>query len=170
MNHSTNSMKHFTMLIISVFAMACREEPKTETTESKPDYSLLNKASWILGSWGRTGPQETISETWVRQNDSVYRGEGYFISGKDTFSAEKITLEQRGRQVFYIPEVKDQNKGITFAMTALAEDSMVFENPEHEFPQRISYRKVNTDSIVAEISGTINGQFNSERFPMGRNK
>jgi hypothetical protein len=47
---------------------------------------------------------------------------------------------------------------------------MIFENPAHDFPQFISYTKITTDSLVAEISGTKNGQARKQRFPMKRIK
>ena len=55
-------------------------------------------------------------------------------------------------------------------MTDGGDDFMVFENPEHDFPTKITYKKINADSIVAEISGNRNGKQASELFPMKRAK
>jgi hypothetical protein len=43
---------------------------------------------------------------------------------------------------------------------------MVFENEQHDFPQQISYQKLSRDSLVAEISGVIKGEFRAQQFPM----
>tara|TARA_Y100000815_G_scaffold271620_1_gene298650 strand:- start:17925 stop:18092 length:168 start_codon:yes stop_codon:yes gene_type:complete len=51
-------------------------------------------------------------------------------------------------------------------MTAINDSLIVFENPEHDYPQKIAYRKVNADSLVAEISGKPKGIMHSEKFPM----
>ena len=50
------------------------------------------------------------------------------------------------------------------------QDTIVFENPQHDFPQIISYTKINADSLVAEISGSKNGQELKQTFPMKRVK
>jgi hypothetical protein len=34
----------------------------------------------------------------------------------------------------------------------------VFENPAHDFPQRIAYRRLSADSIVARISAERDGK------------
>jgi hypothetical protein len=40
----------------------------------------------------------------------------------------------------------------TFRMTASGEQWIRFENPEHDFPQRIEYRRA-SDTLHAEIAG-----------------
>jgi hypothetical protein len=43
---------------------------------------------------------------------------------------------------------------------------LVFENKEHDFPQKITYTKISNDSIVAEISGMKDGKQSKESYPM----
>jgi hypothetical protein len=45
-----------------------------------------------------------------------------------------------------------------------------FENPEHDFPQRIIYRLETGDALYARVEGTENGKFNKEEFYLKRNK
>ena len=44
---------------------------------------------------------------------------------------------------------------------------MVFENPKHDFPQRIRYR-LKGDTLHARIEGTINGKERAIDFPYQR--
>jgi hypothetical protein len=46
------------------------------------------------------------------------------------------------------------------------EKDLIFENAEHDYPQRISYYHVSNDSLIAEISGNKGGELKSEQFPM----
>ena len=39
-----------------------------------------------------------------------------------------------------------------------AGDSVVFSTPAHDFPQRVGYRRVGADSLVAWIEGERNGR------------
>jgi hypothetical protein len=68
--------------------------------------------------------------------------------------------------------VKDQNEGepIRFALTELSEDEMKFENPEHDSPQVILYRKEGDNALLAEIWSSREGDIRKIRFPMKRVK
>ena len=44
----------------------------------------------------------------------------------------------------------------------------VFENPEHDYPQRVGYRRIGTDSVLAWIDGTNNGTQQRVEFPYRR--
>jgi len=59
---------------------------------------------------------------------------------------------------------------VRFATKTISETQLVFENPQHDFPQTISYTKITADSLVAEISGTKNGHERKQIFPMKRVK
>ena len=45
-----------------------------------------------------------------------------------------------------------------FTATTVNDSLLVFENPTHDFPQEIRYRKVNADSFVASIAGPQGGK------------
>ena len=74
--------------------------------------------------------------------------------------------------MFYIPTVKNQNAGlpVSFATKNISQTQLVFENQQHDFPQIISYTKINTDSLLAEIKGTKNGKERKEIVSMKRIK
>lgn len=79
---------------------------------------------------------------------------------------------QEKNKLYYIPTVKNQNEGlpVRFAAKTISENQLVFENPQHDFPQIIAYTKITSDSLIAEISGTKNGQKRKQTFPMKRMK
>ncbi|MBL0170351.1 MAG: hypothetical protein IPP90_06385 [Gemmatimonadaceae bacterium] len=55
-----------------------------------------------------------------------------------------------------------------FPATIVHDTLLVFNNPAHDFPQQISYRRVGRDSVVARIEGTRGGQVRGVNFPMKR--
>jgi hypothetical protein len=69
-----------------------------------------------------------------------------------------------------IPSVKNQNRGlpVRFALKIISDTEPVFENLRHDLPQTIGYTKINTDFLVAEISGTKNGLERRQSFPVKR--
>lgn len=132
----------------------------------------INKAEWLIGTWENKTQRGSIYETWSKTSDNKFSGKSYIIKEKDTIVFENIRLVQEQDGLFYIPIVKNQNDGlpVRFATKTISENQLVFENPQHDFPQIISYTKISSDSLVAEISGTKNGQERKQTFPMKRVK
>lgn len=81
-------------------------------------------------------------------------------------------LQQIGEQLSYKANVRGQNddKPVAFLLTETKENQLVFENPTHDYPQKISYTQVSKDSLVAEISGIQSGKPSSEKYIMLRTK
>jgi hypothetical protein len=136
------------------------------------EVSKIVVADWLLGNWENKSADGDLLESWKKVNDSVYDGESYFIKGKDTLHFEKIQMKQKGEALFYIATVKGQNndKPVTFIHNDTIEKQLVFENPKHDFPQKIVYSQITKDSIVIQISGIQQGKPSSERFSMKKTK
>ncbi len=134
--------------------------------------SNIKKARWLIGTWENKTPNGSIYETWSKTNDNKFSGKSYILKEKDTVVFENIVLVQEQDGLFYIPTVKNQNDGsaVRFTTKTISETQLVFENPQHGFPQIISYTKISSDSLVAEISGTKNGQEHPQTFGMKRVK
>jgi hypothetical protein len=128
----------------------------------------IKKAEWLTGTWENKTSKGSIYETWSKSNDDEFNGKSYIVKEKDTIIFETIKLVQEQNGLFYIPSVYNQNKNlpIRFSAKIISETQLVFENPQHDFPQTISYTKITSDSLVAEISGTKNGQERKQTFPM----
>lgn len=163
--------KHIPFLAIlatAFLSQAC--QPSAPATPPSPKFPQLEKASWLLGTWQNTSPEGIATEVWRQENDSVYAGSSHFVIGQDTVSSESIRLEASGLGLAYVPTVKGQNNDapVRFTLSTATDKQMVFENPAHDFPQKISYTQINPDSLVAEISGTVEGQVQAQAFSMKR--
>ena len=57
---------------------------------------------------------------------------------------EHISFERHKADWYYVVNVKDQNndKPVSFKLTSISLDKLVFENPEHVFPKKITYKLV----------------------------
>jgi hypothetical protein len=127
--------------------------------------------SWLVGEWENKMPEGDLTETWKKLNDSTYTAKTFFIKGKDTLHSEDIVLIQKGNHLLYVPTVKGQNdnKPVEFKMIEMEdgkENEFQFENPAHDYPQKIVYKKVNDTSLIATISGKQQGKTSSESYPM----
>lgn len=139
------------------------------TTNRKDD---IKKAEWLIGTWVSKTPKGSIYETWNKTTDIEFAGKSYIIKAKDTIIFENIRLVQEQNKIFYIPTVKNQNKGlpVRFGIKTISDTQLIFENLQHDFPQIISYTKITKDSLVAEISGVKNGQERKQVIPMKKMK
>ncbi len=73
---------------------------------------------------------------------------------------------QEGR-IVYIAKPSGQPEA-RFTATTVSAREVVFENPAHDFPQRIIYRLQPDGNIGARIEGTDKGQTRGIDFPMKR--
>ncbi|MCF6128753.1 DUF6265 family protein [Flavobacterium sp. AS60] len=136
--------------------------------KSEKKFDKLEKMNWLVGNWEQKLPDGTLKETWTKQNDSTFSGDSYFINTKDTVHFESIKLTQKDDELTYIATVIGQNNDepVSFKLTSDADNTFAFENPTHDYPQKITYKKVNETSLIATISGKQQGKPTSESYPM----
>lgn len=138
-------------------------------TKSEKNFDKLEQMNWLIGQWENKTPEGRLTETWTKDNDSTFSGQAYFIvKEKDTVHSESIVLTQVDEDLIYRPTVKGQNneKPVDFKLTTDVANSFAFENPKHDYPQKITYKKVNEKALVATISGLQQGKQSSESYPM----
>lgn len=152
--------KLFSAVLGSIILCSCATQHKQE----------FKKIEWLIGTWENKTGQGSIYETWTKVNYNELSGKSYIVKEKDTIVFETIQLIQEQDGLFYIPKVEEQNEGmpIRFTLNSISDTVLVFKNTQHDFPQIISYAKINNDSLVAEISGTKNGKKRNQTFPMKR--
>jgi hypothetical protein len=155
------------LFLISAIIFSCNSASEKKTS----DYAGLKKLDWLLGSWKNISDDGQLYEIWTKQNDSTYAGHGYMVANNDTVFSERISLEQRNSDLFYIPVVKQQNEGNPVSFKLVSDKGeFTFENKEHDFPQRVIYKQVGMDSLYARIEGTDKGAFRKEEFSMVRER
>ena len=161
-----------TFFAVSVFVSCNNSSNKNEIDKNIYSFKELEKAKWLIGEWQNNSHDGNLTEVWERKNDSTFFGKSSFVVGIDTASSETINIEQSDNQLFYIPTVKGQNAGksVKFTLTSSTGSQLIFENKNHDFPQKISYTLISNDSLLAEISGLMEGKFNAIKFPMKRIK
>lgn len=150
-------MKKLALLATLLIVVSCKNQASDEK---------LNPAQWILGSWEQQTDKGILTETWQRQNDSLFVGSCYFINQSDTLHTETILLEQRDDSITYSANVKGQNndKAVPFTLTTANTNSLVFENLKHDYPQKIVYQKNKSNGLVVTISGILQGKKSEEKY------
>jgi hypothetical protein len=159
-------MKSNRLIIFSAATIICLYSCQNKSVQK---FGKLKKMEWIIGSWEQKLPDGVITETWKKENDSTYSGESFFIvKEKDTTHLESIMLTQKGDDLLYIPTVSGQNNNepVMFTLTSDAGNTFSFENPSHDYPQKITYKKISDTNLLATISGKQQGKDSTESYPM----
>lgn len=156
-------MKRILIVLLAALSMqACNDSDEQQETK-------LDKTAWLLGYWEMQSPDgSSVTESWIRSDDSSFSGAGKFKdSTGHVVSAEEIRIVLRDKQLLYIPVVSNQNDGnaVVFTEVEFTDSIMVFENMQHDFPQRIVYQRIADDSLLAYIEGNMGGETRRIEFP-----
>jgi hypothetical protein len=163
-------------IALTVLLTSCKNNdtpsklPLSEDIKTTQRYDQIKEFAWLEGVWQNKTKDGLYTEQWIKANDSVYTSQSTITTGKDTLFYETVVLDQKGDSLHYIvttPKQKDA-KPVSFTLVNFTANSYIFENKRNAFPQRITYNKITEDSLMAEISGTINGKPAVEQFPMKR--
>jgi hypothetical protein len=150
-----------TLIVLLLAIVSCQKKESTEKDKIKA-------AGWLIGNWENKNPDGVLTENWQKVNDSTFSAVSYFIKEEDTIHQESILLELKGENLTYNATVKGQNndKAVAFPATLSSDKQLVFENPKHDYPQKITYTKGANNTLTAEISGKLQGKLTTERFIM----
>ena len=107
---------------------------------------------WMSGTWvSRTGENWT-EERWAPPRGGVRMGTSLAGAGQraETYEFMRIATDKDGVVSFWgSPEGAPP---VAFKLVSAAPNSVVFENPAHDFPTRIAYRR-DGKVLTATISG-----------------
>ena len=98
--------------------------------------SSFNGFEKMLGSWKAETKSGIFYENWKLDGNRMI-GNGLMVKGTDTLFGEKLIVEFVNDKLVYIADVKGQNP-VMFTEDRTNDPSQFF-NPEHDFPNHISY-------------------------------
>ena len=112
----------------------------------------ITDVSWIAGDWQTpSGGRRQIEEHWTKPAGGSMMGMSRTVAGDKTVEFEYLRIEQRTDGVYYVAHPQARCPGTDFKLTRASATEAVFENPQHDFPKRIIYRKTGDDSLTASI-------------------
>jgi hypothetical protein len=123
-------------------------------TTVTPQTTTINDLSWIAGDWQTAaGGRRQIEEHWTGVAGGTIMGMSRTVAGDKTAEFEYLRIEQRADGIYYVAHPKARCPATDFKLTKASGAEAVFENPQHDFPKRIIYRKTGADSLTASIDG-----------------
>ena len=122
--------------------------------------------AWLSGCWAAANQEAGSGEQWMAPAGRTMLGKNRTVRDAKTVAFEfmRIVEQDEGGLVF-IASPSGQSTA-SFAMLSLNDRKVIFENPSHDFPQRIIYRLISDEDLLGRIEGTINGTERAVDFPM----
>jgi hypothetical protein len=155
--------------ITLAFIIAAFMEPALG--QGKAVKANVNDLAWMSGCWesvSRNGAT-VIAEQWMRPSGGAMLGMSRTVRNGKMSAYEFLRLVEDEHGINYISRPSQNKEDTAFRLTYTKPGEAVFENPAHDFPQKIIYRLNGTD-LHARIEGPRNGSTAGVDFPMKRVK
>ena len=117
----------------------------------------VGRVAWLQGCWRSTRGETTIEEQWMAPRGGAMLGMGRTVRGSTLAEYELVLIKEHEGRLAYEAHPSGQPTA-TFMATTASDSSVVFENPQHDFPQRVGYRRNGADALDAWIEGQANGK------------
>ena len=111
--------------------------------------STSNGFGWLAGCW--VNPDSSAQEVWVVDSDRSLAGFGVAINDNKVGFYEILSIKQSEDGSWAYTAYPSGQASASFHAVQFSKNSVVFANPDHDYPQEIRYRRVG-DRLNATIS------------------
>jgi hypothetical protein len=115
------------------------------------------------GKWRMDIDNSESYEEWIIVNVTELKAAGYLIINGDKVLNENIFIKKFENYWMYITLTENQTPTM-FVLKDYSDSKFVFENKEHDFPQKVTYEFHNKNKLTVTIEGEIDGEFKKEEF------
>lgn len=139
-------------------ALAC-----AAASAQTPAASRLDRLGWMAGTWAWDSAGHRSEEHWMEPRGGLMVGMNRTVRDGRARAFEFLRIRERGDTIAYLASPGGR-PATTFTLTELGERRVVFENPAHDFPQRIAYWLAADGRLHARVDGTMDGRATSENY------
>lgn len=114
--------------------------------------SSMSQFEFFVGTWKTEGKEQF--EMWKLNDNDELIGQVYKIEKNEKIVTETLLIKEINDRIIYEATVPNQNQGKTIQFILNAKDSSCFsfENMNHDFPNKIQYKKLNNREIEVRVS------------------
>jgi len=122
----------------------------------------LDQLSWLSGCWeGRQG-EAFIEELWSKPRGLSILALSRTVKDGKTVSYEFMQIRQDNQSLVFIAQPRG-GLAVRFKLLRSSVEETVFENLQHDFPQRIIYQRKGK-LLLASIEGQTRGKRSAKNF------
>lgn len=122
---------------------------------------------WMAGCWEQSRQGRVTVEMWMAPAAGLMLGASRTVAGNAVREYEQMLLRVDNGRLVYTAHPSGQAEA-SFTSTEVTDSSLVVENLQHDFPQRVIYRRQGKDSLRARIEGPGPSGTQGMDFPMRR--
>ena len=111
--------------------------------------------AWLSGAWTGTRRTSSIEERWSPPSGGALLGVSRTVKGGKMTAFEYLRIVERDAGLVYVAQ-PGGGAATEFVLTELGENRAVFDNPRHDYPQRIAY-ELSAEGALSATIGFING-------------
>ncbi len=131
-----------------------------------PVQAKVEDLAWLAGCWASVSGEPGSGEQWSVPAGGSMVGAGRTIKDSKTVAYEFLVIhETSDGGVVYFASPNGQGK-TAFGLVFLDKRGVVFENPNHDFPQRIIYKLKDDGTLAARIEGKVKDEEKGVDFAM----
>jgi hypothetical protein len=145
------------LVALSVLGSAARAETACE----------LDTLAWMVGSWSAMKGDMREEEHWMAPRANIMVGMNRIATSAKLRGFDFYRIEKRADGVYYV-SMPNGNPPTPFKLKTCGPGRVVFEKLDHDFPQRIMYRRDHPDTLHARIEGMIKGSLRSAEWTWTR--
>jgi hypothetical protein len=128
----------------------------------------LADLSWMAGAWMERKDGVDTEEHWLSPKGGMLVAMNRTVRANGRTSFELLRIEMRDGKPVYLAQPGGR-PATEFKTAEYAAQKIVFENPEKEFPRRISYWR-DGEALIARTEGRIRGEPVAEQWRFERQK
>ncbi|MGH9907916.1 MAG: DUF6265 family protein [Pyrinomonadaceae bacterium] len=129
----------------------------------------LSALSWLAGSWSGVQKGVEMEEMWLPAKGNTMLGLHRDVKDGRTVMFEFLRIEAAANGITYWASPRGQ-PATPFRLAEINQNHAVFENREHDFPQRIIYRLTKDGKLYARVEGTLKGKPAFEEWTWSRSQ
>jgi hypothetical protein len=138
-----------------LFALAAASPAWAARSDEEPP--SLSALAFMSGSWILEDGGTVVEEHWTAADGGLMLGMNRTRRGGRVVMFEFLRIALRGDSLFYVSMPRARGDTV-FPLKERSARRVVFENPSHDFPQRIVYWQEREDELRARIEGTMDGR------------
>src|SRR5688572_22038077 len=103
-------------------------------SEAAAQQRSIADLQWLVGCWERTRATGRTIELWESPRNGAMMGTSYSVTDTSSRETEQLRLFFSGDTLVYEAHPASQARN-EFRSTSISATELVFEDPEHDFPQ-----------------------------------
>ena len=125
---------------------------------------------WLAGCWEMKDPKKgsAVTEMWMTPEGDSMLGAGRTLRNGKMVDFEFMRIVRDPSGIAFIARPAANSTETAFRLVSSEGGAFIFENPQHDFPQRVIYRNEAKNSFTARVEGMRNGKLSGIDFSMIR--